>query len=298
MHRVPQAGLTKPAVAGQLERGVRHHRVCPPSFVLLDWTLTLKRAGGENLLRLLPLEEQMKVLRLSLVFAAIVLAQPGFGQAYSDAQRNRDEQDRQAAERQRERDRQAHEQVLEDLRRDRERWAKPLQPEAGANASRSQASAQARNLLGVAALALILDSMLSKQRPGYDANARTPPTSQIGSLPPHLRSFRHTRFGNYILRFSLSPIAEARDESAVLTLDIAAPLPRDPKLDQYLALALQRSSGEFLLLRNDGNAEYAGGQLAEDSAYVPDGKKVPLAVVRYKLEDGVQREQRMVFRYW
>ena len=26
MHRVPQAGLTKPAVAGQLERGVRHSR--------------------------------------------------------------------------------------------------------------------------------------------------------------------------------------------------------------------------------------------------------------------------------
>jgi uncharacterized protein len=26
MHHVPQAGLTKPAVAGQLERGVRHQR--------------------------------------------------------------------------------------------------------------------------------------------------------------------------------------------------------------------------------------------------------------------------------
>ena len=29
MYRVPQAGLTKPAVAGQLERGVRPHRAAP-----------------------------------------------------------------------------------------------------------------------------------------------------------------------------------------------------------------------------------------------------------------------------
>jgi hypothetical protein len=40
MYRVPQAGLTKPAVAGRLERGVRHH------LALQQWRVRLCRPQG------------------------------------------------------------------------------------------------------------------------------------------------------------------------------------------------------------------------------------------------------------